>query len=524
MSTTTAAGTDELHTEDEALSVLLDADIDKVMAGLDRIVEAAPSYEKLFMRWQRQHWSTEDFDFSEDARQWADPDLITDEEREFLLFGFSQFFLGEERVTVELLPFAMGAPSHEAQAFLTTQISDEAKHMVFFDRFYREVLGASAATIGDMLERSGTNVNEDWERLFNGILHDCAERLRKDPSDFAALVRGITVYMVVIEGTLALTGARFIIRSLKERGWFPGFTAGLHGGEPRRVAARRVRGQVPRRRDPGGSGERPDHRGHAQGDPAGRDARVRAPGRGGPVRLRDALLPLAGDLRVRDEGPVQEAGGHGARPGDAGRRGLSAAAAAKPRPGRPSTGARERILEAGLEVLKADAYAGLTVAKVAARAGENKALIAYHFGSKQGLVAAAGRMLGEQITTAVTEAVGDASTIEGVVRGALDGIWDLMDRDVRVARVYFDLSAVSVVEDEVRDVMNAERTRWREVLLELLGEADPALRRPKAEGLAVLISAGIGGLALERVEAGDTRALGRARELFVRSVVAAAGT
>ncbi|MGH2964438.1 MAG: ribonucleotide-diphosphate reductase subunit beta [Solirubrobacterales bacterium] len=227
MSTTTAADTDELHTEDEALSVLLDADIDKVMAGLDRIVEAAPSYQKLFMRWQRQHWSTEDFDFSEDARQWADPDLITDEEREFLLFGFSQFFLGEERVTVELLPFAMGAPSHEAQAFLTTQISDEAKHMVFFDRFYREVLGASAATIGDMLETQRHNVNEDWERLFNDILHDCAERLRKDPSDFAALVRGITVYMIVIEGTLALTGARFIIRSLKERSWFPGFTAGF---------------------------------------------------------------------------------------------------------------------------------------------------------------------------------------------------------------------------------------------------------------------------------------------------------
>jgi ribonucleoside-diphosphate reductase beta chain len=226
MSTTTN-GTRELKTEDEALSVLLDADIDKVMAGLDRIVEAAPSYKKLFMRWQRQHWSTEDFDFSEDARQWADPNLITDEEREFLLFGFSQFFLGEERVTVELLPFAMGAPSHEAQAFLTTQISDEAKHMVFFDRFYREVLGASAATIGDMLDQQRVNVNDDWELLFNGILHDCAERLRKDPSDFAALVRGITVYMVVIEGTLALTGARFIIRSLKGRGWFPGFTAGF---------------------------------------------------------------------------------------------------------------------------------------------------------------------------------------------------------------------------------------------------------------------------------------------------------
>ena len=89
----------ELHTEDEALSVLLDGDIDKVMSGLDKIVEAAPSYEKLFMRWQRQHWSTEDFSFEEDAKQWADPKMFTDDERRFLEFGFSEFFLGLVRQT-----------------------------------------------------------------------------------------------------------------------------------------------------------------------------------------------------------------------------------------------------------------------------------------------------------------------------------------------------------------------------------------------------------------------------------------
>ena len=220
-------GNVELKTEDEALQVLLDADIDKVMSGMDRIIEAAPSYHKLFMRWQRQHWSTEDFDFSEDARQWADPSTMTEEERQFLLFGFSQFFLGEERVTVELLPMAMAAPSREAQAFLTTQISDEAKHMVFFDRFYREVLGMSADSLGEMIDAQRTNVNKDWEELFDGILHECAERCRKDPGDIEALIRGITVYMVVIEGTLALTGARFIIRNLKQRDWLPGFTSGF---------------------------------------------------------------------------------------------------------------------------------------------------------------------------------------------------------------------------------------------------------------------------------------------------------
>jgi ribonucleoside-diphosphate reductase beta chain len=222
-----ARGTEEADVEESALAVLLDGDIDKVMSGLDRIIEAAPSYEKLFMRWQRQQWSTEDFDFAEDAKQWADPDLMTKEERDFILFGFSQFFLGEERVTVELLPMAIAAPTLEAQAFLTTQISDEAKHMVFFDRFYREVLGMSADSLGEMVGAQRHVVNEQWVELFDGILHDCAERCRKDPTDFQALIRGITVYMIVIEGTLALTGARFLIRSLKERNWLPGFVAGF---------------------------------------------------------------------------------------------------------------------------------------------------------------------------------------------------------------------------------------------------------------------------------------------------------
>ena len=200
-STAAANGASEQNSDDDALSVLLDADIDKVMAGLDRIVEAAPSYEKLFMRWQRQQWTTEDFDLSVDRRQW-DSGEISGEEREFIRWGLSGFFLGEERVTTELLPFAIAAPSHEARAFLTTQISDEAKHMVFFDRFYREVFDETPETLTANLATARLEVHDDYEKLFDGILHEAAETLREDPSDFAALVRGVTVYMVVIEGTL----------------------------------------------------------------------------------------------------------------------------------------------------------------------------------------------------------------------------------------------------------------------------------------------------------------------------------
>ena len=195
---------ERISPEDDALQVLLDADIDRVMAGLDRIVEAAPSYSRLFSRWENQPWSSEQFDFSLDAEQWRG-DGFTPLQKEFIQWSMSSFFLGEERVTTELLPFAIAAPSHEARAFLATQISDEAKHMVFFDRFYREVFGVDAETLTKNLEEQRPSMNGEWGQLFDGILHDCSEALRKDPSDMDALVRGVTVYMVVIEGTLALT-------------------------------------------------------------------------------------------------------------------------------------------------------------------------------------------------------------------------------------------------------------------------------------------------------------------------------
>ena len=199
----------------------------------------------------------------------------------------SSFFLGEERVTTELLPFAIAAPSHEARAFLATQISDEAKHMVFFDRFYREVFGVDAETLSRNLEQQRPQMNKEWGELFDGILHDCAEALRKDPTDMTALVRGVTVYMIVIEGTLALTGARFIIRTLKDRDLLPGFRAGLHGGQPRRVAPRRLRREVPRRRDQGRPGPRADDvQETLERDAADRHARARAADGRRPLRLR----------------------------------------------------------------------------------------------------------------------------------------------------------------------------------------------------------------------------------------------
>lgn len=200
----------------------------------------------------------------------------------------------------------------------------------------------------------------------------------------------------------------------------------------------------------------------------------------------------------------------------------SAPPAAPAKRGRPSTGARERILEAAVEAMKADGYAGLTVAKVAVLAGESKALIAYHYGSKDGLVAAAGRHVAEMITTRVLSGIEDADTVEDLVRGIALSVEGIAAEDPRVPRLYFDLAAVSVVEPEVRRTVAEINEQWRQVVSERLAAAKDGPPRRLNEALTVLIIAGVQGLSLERIEREPGPELERARDLFVRSVALAA--
>ena len=197
---------------------------------------------------------------------------------------------------------------------------------------------------------------------------------------------------------------------------------------------------------------------------------------------------------------------------------MATAAPQLPRPGRPSSGARERILDAAIEVLKSDGYAGLSLAKVAARADENKALISYHFGSRQGLVAAAARELGETISRDVLRGLEGVRTVDEVVGGAFDSLWQLLERDARLARVYIDLNAVSVVEDDVRTAIREIKASWRAELTRLLRGAGVSSRRA-GTGADLLIAASEG-FSLDWLERGDTPELRSARTMFVRAISA----
>src|SRR4051812_15439643 len=195
-----------------------------LQAGADRGQANLLSYAKLYELWERQHWAVQDLDFSRDREDWAGFD---EEERFARMYGLSSFFVGEQRVAAELGPIMRAAPDEEMRIFLCTQIADEARHVAFFDAFYREVGVLAAGDLEGRLGEVGPNLNPEFGELFDDMLGRRVDRLAVEPADTECLVEAITIYHMVIEGMLALTGQHFITDYNERMGTLPGFVDGF---------------------------------------------------------------------------------------------------------------------------------------------------------------------------------------------------------------------------------------------------------------------------------------------------------
>lgn len=185
-------------------------------------------YRELYGLWERQQWAVGDLDFTQDRIDWHE--RISPEERVARMSGLSSFFVGEQRVAAELAPLLRAVPDEDMRIFLATQIADEARHVAFFDRFYEEVGVLESADLRARLEETGAHVNDEFTQLFDEVLRDKADRLAAGAHGDDLLetcVEFVTIYHMVIEGMLALTGQHFITDYNERVGTLPGFVAGF---------------------------------------------------------------------------------------------------------------------------------------------------------------------------------------------------------------------------------------------------------------------------------------------------------
>ena len=181
-------------------------------------------YQQLYALWERQNWRVHELDFAEDREQWV---ASPAEAQENMLWSLGSFYIGEERVTADLAPFVTAAPSGEIEAFLSTQLVDEARHAVFFDRFGSEVLALEAEDLRGRMQQIQALMQPAWYDVFDGGLREVSQRIQARPDDFGLFVDGITVYHLIIEGVLATTGQRTILDYSEKHSLYPGFCKGF---------------------------------------------------------------------------------------------------------------------------------------------------------------------------------------------------------------------------------------------------------------------------------------------------------
>src|ERR671918_1195161 len=181
----------------------------------------AISYEDLYSRWEQSNWSATAIDFSPDREGWAG---LSEIQRKSALWVYSMFFYGEDSVTDNLSPYIDAAPKEEQKYFLATQQVDEARHAVFFSRFFNEVIGAGDS-ISSGLAYTEPQLNWGYRNVFDR-LDRMAEDLRRDRS-LPNFARAIALYHMVVEATLAQPGQHYIEDYFAKAGTMPGFNEGM---------------------------------------------------------------------------------------------------------------------------------------------------------------------------------------------------------------------------------------------------------------------------------------------------------
>ena len=190
--------------------------------------------QTLYRHWEEEQWSPFQIELRRDAEQWKTMDPG---DRDLVLWALSSLMVAEERITTKFSGLVGAYGTEEEATFLATQQVDEARHMQFYARYQDEVV-ADPGMIAEHVDRARKLLSPSFGAIFDEALVRSHERLVAEPANAAAKAEFVTLYHLIIEGTLGLTAFNFITRYLEQSEQLPGFVEGyskIHHDEQRHI-------------------------------------------------------------------------------------------------------------------------------------------------------------------------------------------------------------------------------------------------------------------------------------------------
>ena len=180
---------------------------------------------KLWEKSKKLFWDPADIDFSQDAIDWQE---MTDEERTLVAMSARGFMVGEEAVTLDIVPLLRCMSDLgrlEDTMYLAMFTMEEAKHTEMFRRWF-DAVGMDPAELDELVRAQQAALGDRRTGIFDGALTRVMRRLDTDRSPQAILDASI-IYNQFVEGVLAIAGYQRWEETFRRLGKLPGLEAGL---------------------------------------------------------------------------------------------------------------------------------------------------------------------------------------------------------------------------------------------------------------------------------------------------------
>ena len=180
---------------------------------------------RLWEKSKKLFWDPADIDFGQDAIDWQ---AMSDEERTLVALHARGFMVGEEAVTLDIVPLLRCMSDLgrlEDTMYLSMFAMEEAKHTEMFRRWF-DAVGLDPASLDDLVLAQQAALGERRTGIFDGALTRVMRRLDTDRSPQAILDASI-IYNQFVEGVMAIAGYLRWERTFRRLGKLPGLEAGL---------------------------------------------------------------------------------------------------------------------------------------------------------------------------------------------------------------------------------------------------------------------------------------------------------